>query len=388
MKSQLKKSLFAFGFIGFTAGILWSVNIDYEDQVTDAKDIDTSLPHIAVDDEQEETKEKPFWSQLMPKTSIEKRDEVRSARQREIASMIDSLHGVSNTTVALSDNEVTGIGIPRRPMTACVSVEPTDGMIPLETINAIQKLVAGATAGLSMDQVTVIDNLTGAECSSVTLASMPRVKTELLQKKIKAALELTTAKVTVLLKRPDSSEVLIPWNDDAKPFIQIALPTSWVIKKGKQVGGEKAALDTLRTAVESISPEAKIEFQIVEDQFVATSQGPKESSNAKQVALVIGLSALLVAGFIADRRRRPRETVVFKQVEHPYEEARQILAMDFQVAKKTIDALKGPRKFKVLQAIVEAEIETAEMPVVKVQKQKQKQVQKQVQKQKKLIKTS
>ena len=183
-----------------------------------------------------------------------------------------------------------------------------------------------------------------------------------------------------MLKRPDSSEVLIPWNDDAKPFIQIALPTSWVIKKGKQVGGEKAALDTLRTAVESISPEAKIEFQIVEDQFVATSQGPKESSNAKQVALVIGLSALLVAGFIADRRRRPRETVVFKQVEHPYEEARQILAMDFQVAKKTIDALKGPRKFKVLQAIVEAEIETAEMPVVNVQKQ--------VQKQKKLIKTS
>ncbi|MBC8310459.1 MAG: hypothetical protein ISR75_01375 [Phycisphaerales bacterium] len=383
MNSQLKKSLFAFGFIGFTAGILWSVNIDYEDQVTDANDIESSSTHFAMDEEQEETKDKPFWSQLMPKTSIEKRDELRSSRQREIASMIDSLHGVSNTTVVLSDNEVTGIGTPRRPMTACVSVEPTNGMLPFATIKAIQKLVSGATAGLSTEQVTVIDAFTGAECSDVTLTRMPQVKTDLLQKRIEAALGLSTAKVTVLLKRPDSSEVLIPWNDDAKPFIQIALPTSWIVNKGKQVGGEKIALDTLRTTVASISPESKVEFQIVDDQLASTGQVPEENSSAKQVALVIGLLALLVAGFIADRRRRPRETVVFKQIEHPYEEARQILAMDFEVAKKTIDALKGPRKFKVLQAIVEAETDATEIPVVQVQKQKN-----QKQKQMELIKTS
>jgi hypothetical protein len=383
MNSRLKKSLFVFGFIGFTAGILWSVNIDYEDQVTDANDIESSSTHFAMDEEQEETKDKPFWSQLMPKTSIEKRDELRSSRQREIASMIDSIHGVSNTTVVLSDNEVAGIGTPRRPMTACVSVEPTSGMLPLATIKAIQKLVAGATNGLSIEQVTVIDILTGAECSDLTLTSIPQVKTDLLQKRVEAALGLNTAKVTVLLKRPDSSEVLIPWNDDAKPFIQIALPTSWIVKKGKQVGGEKIALDTLRTTIASISPESKVEFQIVEDQFASTGQVSEENSIAKQVALVIGLLALLGIGFITDRRRRPRETVVFKQVEHPYEEARQILAMDFEVAKKTIDALKGPRKFKVLQAIVEAETDTPEVPVVQVQKQKSPK-----QKQMELIKTS
>ena len=374
MNNRLKKMLFVFGFIGFTAGILWSVNIDYDDQVTDTHANGTATAKLIESGEQEEeTTEKPFWSQLMPRTSLEKRDEARSSRQREIASMINSLRGVTNTTVVLSDNEVTGIGSPRRPMTACVSVEPTDGILPDTTIQAIQKLVASATTGLSIDQVTVIDNLTGIECSDVSIASIPKVKTELLQKRVAAAGALSTAKITVTMERPASKDVAIPWHDNERPFVQVAVPASWVLKKSEQAGSKEAVLDTLRAKIARIAPGSKTVFQIVQDQPAALSQVSNQKSYAQHIAVIVGLLALLFSGFIADRRRRPRETVVFKQVEHPYEEARQILAMDFDIAKKTIDALKGPRKFKVLQAIVEveAEIVREETPVVQVPKPKQ-----------------
>ncbi len=374
MNNQLKKTIFVFGFIGFTAGILWSVNIDYDDQIADDQTKGTAIAQLTESGEQEkETTDKPFWSQLMPRTSIEKRDEARSSRQREIASMINSLRGVTNTTVVLSDNEVTGIGSPRRPMTACVSVEPTDGILPETTIQAIQKLVASATTGLSIGQVTVIDNLTGAECSAISVTSIPRVKTELLQKRVTAAIALNTANVTVTMERPVSKEVAIPWHDNERPFIQVAVPASWVIKKSNQVGGKEALLDTIRAKIARIAPDSKTVFQIVQDQPVVLSQESNQKSYAQHIAVIVGLLALLLSGFIADRRRRPRETVVFKQVEHPYEEARQILAMNFDIAKKTIDSLKGPRKFKVLQAIVEveSEIEREETPVVQVQKPKQ-----------------
>ena len=56
--------------------------------------------------------------------------------------------------------------------------------------------------------------------------------------------------------------------------------------------------------------------------------------------------------------------------------------MDFEVAETTIDALKVHREYKVLQAIVEADTDSTELPVVQFQKQKS-----QKQKQMELIKS-
>ncbi len=143
LNSNVKRSLLLLGFSGFTAGILWSVNSG------DAKAV---KEHVAVGVPEsvlveEETKD-PLWMKYMPKTSVEKRDAIRTSRQNELASMIEELNSVRKASVVLSDDVKQGIGQPHRQMSACVMVEPLVGPLTVATLKAIRTIVSDATSGL------------------------------------------------------------------------------------------------------------------------------------------------------------------------------------------------------------------------------------------------
>ena len=367
MNVQLKKTLFVFGVAGFTLGILWSVSTQSEN-VRAVEPVEVGDNDVNEDEQlQIVSPDEPFWFQLMPKSSVTKRDEQRIVRQQELAEMITSLQGVRHAVVVLSDNETTGIGMPIRPMAACVSVDPTQPLVPSATVSAIQKLVASATTGLSSQSVLVINARTGMECSDEVPALSAVIHTEVLQENIERALGLRLADVTVSMET-DADELVVPFRTTAHPVVRITLPSSWVAKRSSHVGNKAVLLESLRAIISRVNPNARVDFQFVQDSRPHSSTQIPNESYAKNIAVALGLSAIMSSGFFATRRKGEEQGAHVQYVVSPVDEAIRILELGHEDAKKVIDTLHGPFKTRVLQAIIDSDDER-EIPVIEVQRQ-------------------
>ncbi len=366
LKPDLKRPLLLLGFIGFTAGILWSVNSGDSQYVKEQ--VDASTPEQTTVELQSSD---PLWMKYMPKTSVEKRDAIRSSRQNELASMIEDLRGVNKASVVLSDDAKQGIGKPYRKMSACVMVEPTNSPLTIATLDAIRTVVSDATSGLEAAQVNVINTTLGVVSVGVPLWKNPTMSAQEIRSGVEDAIGLSLATVSVKMQRDNSITQYIPWLDNAIPFVRISLPLSWIEKRSRQVGSDEIALGAIKNIVNEVAPDAVVEIVVVQGVPAAQVLPQTTESYSKQLALIGGLIAVLVSGFATDRRRRKEETVVLKNPRTPREEASEILMMEYSLAKLAIDSLQGSRKIEVLHAIVSSEVRMQEMPVVEVAKGKQ-----------------
>ncbi len=362
VKAHLKRILFTFGVIGFTIGIVLSLQPKTH----------TANPEVAL--EARNTLEKSngsFWSQFSPKTTLEKSDVSRSSRQLELAQMINGLRGVEQSTVVLSDHKKTGIGVPHRLMTACVSIIPEDDFLPAPTIRAIRKLVSGATNGLLPEQVVVINNATGMECSESNDLGLTQRNPEKLKKKIDDALGISASTLAVTFARPSKKDLQIPMKDSVRPEICLTLPSHWVANRSRQVGSEAVLLKSLRSTIQSIAADAVTKIEIVPTKVASAFREEPSQYYAKQIILFVGVFLIFTSNMILDRRRRSQETLIIQRLENPSIEAHAILQMDFAQAKCAIDLLEGKHKCNVLEAIVSIGSDSKEVPVVEVQKQKE-----------------
>ncbi len=195
------------------------------------------------------------------------------------------------------------------------------------------------------------------------------LNTEVIRQNIDAALGLSVATISVSLAQPPVSERLIPWREGKQPLVKLSLPSTWLASRSTQLGGEEEVLDVLRSTILSIVPGSKIQFQIVQEpQFMQAVQ-PVTESYAKQIAIAVGLVAVLLSGYMIDRRRPEQETIVVRQVDHPAVEANRILQLEHSAAKKAINALSGSYKISVLQQIANTELALNEPPIVHIQRQ-------------------
>tara|TARA_X000000368_G_scaffold410702_1_gene394562 strand:- start:66 stop:1178 length:1113 start_codon:yes stop_codon:yes gene_type:complete len=361
VKPHLKRILFTFGVIGFTIGIIWSLQPKNH----------TAGPEVSFEAENTlENPNKPFWSQFMPKTTLEKSDVSRSSRQLELAQMINGLRGVEQSTVVLSDHKKTGIGVPHRLMTACVSIVPEDDFLPAPTVRAIRKLVSGATNGLLPEQVVVINNETGMECSESNNFVLTKRNPAKLKKKIDDALGISASTLAVTFARPSKKDLQIPMKDSVRPEICLTLPSHWVASRSQQVGSEAILLQSLRSTIQSIAADAVTKIDIITTKAPSGFQQETNQSYAKQIMLFVGVFLIFASNMILDRRRRPQEAIIIRRLENPSIEAGAILQMDFTQAKCAIDLLEGQHKYNVLDAIVSMGDDSKEVPVIEVQKQK------------------
>ena len=366
--SNSKRVLLSLGFICFTVGILLSVETNKNEQ-------DVLLAHETEVEEVQSNdsviEDGNTWLQFLPKSSVEKRDVIRSTRQRELSKMINTFSGVKKSTVLLSDEQKQGIGQPHREMTACVMIEPEDGPLSSITLLAIRTIIADATAGLQAKNVNVINAQIGAISTGNTRANSRKYRASMVRKRIENALGLTMATVFVKMQSDNAISKYIPWVDDSTPIVRITLPKSWVNKRANQVGSEEIALATIYNLATESEPSAAVSITLVEDGAIATPLFQSKESYAKQIALFIGLGAVLLSGFATDRRRRPQEITIVKNAESPEEEARKILQLEHALARHAIDALEGIRKVEVLRAIIASEEHIEELPVVEVLQGKQ-----------------
>ena len=361
--STTNRTLLTLGFIGFTVGILLSVQSN-----DNAARVERSQ-ELQIEEAQSMPIEKEgesVWLQFLPKTSIEKRDAVRATRQNELAEMISSFAGVKHSTVLLSDAQQPGIGQPHIVMSACVMVEPENGALSSITLLAIRTIVAGATSGLLVENVQVINSQVGAIVTGTNRVASRQNRASAVRKRIEMALGLTMATVSVKMQSDNAITEYIPWIDDATPIVRVTLPNSWVQKRASQVGTEEIVLASVITLAKEAVPTATVSITLVEDAVIAAPLLVTTESYAKQIAIGIGLAAVLLSGFVADRRRRPQEITILKNAESPEVEARKILELEHSLARHAIDALDGVRKVEVLRAIINSEELVEDVPVIEV----------------------
>ncbi len=303
--------------------------------------------------------ESDFLSTLFHKSSIDKQNDVRINLQAEIASVIQDIRGIDSATVVVS-----GIGgLSEQSVTACVSVTPLDIKLPTDTVDAIRNIAAGAVVGLQPDNVMVVNNATGSICAT-SKEDTEAEKAAILKEKIQNAIGLTVASVSV--HKPQISQVQIPMRYLDQQRIRVSVPTSWVAKRGKQVGSTSRALEDIKQIVKGVAPNAIVSLQVVKDKSVVSSLISTEESYSKQAVLVLALLVLLTIGIIVNRRQGLDEVQICVTYREPKEEAERILQMDYINAKQTIDSLDETRKIKVLHEIVSAEVLDSEIPLVHV----------------------
>jgi len=361
--STTKRTLLTLGFIGFTVGILLSVSSNENAaRVERSQELQTEEAQSTPMEKEGES----VWLQFLPKTSIEKRDAIRATRQNELAEMISTFAGVKHSTVLLSDAQQRGIGQPHIVMSACVMVEPEDGALSSITLLAIRTIVADATSGLLVENVHVINSQVGAIVTGNNRVATRKNRASAARKRIEMALGLTMATVSVKMQSDNAITEYIPWFDDATPIVRVTLPNSWVQKRASQVGTEETVLASVIALAKEAVPTATVSITLVQDAVIATPLFVTKESYAKQIAIGIGLAAVLLSGFVADRRRRPQEITIIKNAESPEEEARKILELEHSLARHAIDALGGVRKVEVLRAIINSEELVEDMPVVEV----------------------
>ncbi|HIB51333.1 MAG TPA: hypothetical protein EYO40_08715 [Phycisphaerales bacterium] len=361
--STTKRTLLTLGFVGFTVGILLSVSSNENAaRVERSQELQTEEAQSTPMEKEGES----VWLQFLPKTSIEKRDAIRATRQNELAEMISTFAGVKHSTVLLSDAQQRGIGQPHIVMSACVMVEPEDGALSSITLLAIRTIVADATSGLLVENVHVINSQVGAIVTGNNRVATRKNRASAARKRIEMALGLTMATVSVKMQSDNAITEYIPWFDDATPIVRVTLPNSWVQKRASQVGTEETVLASVIALAKEAVPTATVSITLVQDAVIATPLFVTKESYAKQIAIGIGLAAVLLSGFVADRRRRPQEITIIKNAESPEEEARKILELEHSLARHAIDALGGVRKVEVLRAIINSEELVEDMPVVEV----------------------
>jgi hypothetical protein len=192
-----------------------------------------------------------------------------------------------------------------------------------------------------------------------------------IRQKIDSALGLSVATISVSMVHPPASERAIPWREDRQPVVKLSLPSSWLSTRSEQLGGEDAVLHVLRSTILSVIPGSKIQFQIVQVPQTLLAVQPVTESYAKQIAIAVGLIAVLLSGCMIDRRRPQQETIVVRQVDHPSAEATRILQLEHSSAKTAIDALSGSYKVSVLRHIINTELNPDETPIVHIQRQEE-----------------
>lgn len=90
------------------------------------------------------------------------RTRTRVATQNVLARMIGQMANVRSATVVISgDDETVGIGRAFIPRTSSVTVVTEQEGLPQASVDAIARMVAGATHGLKTEAVAVIDSRTG-----------------------------------------------------------------------------------------------------------------------------------------------------------------------------------------------------------------------------------
>jgi hypothetical protein len=245
-------------------------------------------------------------------------------------------------------------------------VEPEDEALSSITLLAIRTIVADATSGLLVENVHVINSQMGAIVTGNNRVASRKNRASAVRKRIEMALGLTMATVFVKMHSDNAITEYIPWIDDATPIVRVTLPNSWVQKRASQVGTEEIVLATVIALAKEVVPTATVSITLVDDAVIATPLFVTTESYAKQIALGIGLAAVLLSGFVVDRRRRPQEITLVKNAESPEEEARKILELEHSLARHAIDALGGVRKVEVLRAIINSEELVEDMPVIEV----------------------
>ena len=356
----VKKYLFVIALVCISTDMLWAART--QEQANIEVDTDTKDFAVVADSDGGEL----FWISILRQSSVESREESRANRQIELANMIQDLQGVSAASVVLGYDDVQSLWQSRKPMTACVTVDPTGYTLPQVTVDAIRRIVANATIGLNYERVTVINNITGTVCPALEVA-FGGVDTAMMKEKVEGALGLLVATVSVSMQHPSEAIFQIPMRNDMRPHVRVSVPRSWVVKRSQQVGGSAIALNSIRQIVKGVVPNSVVDLLVVQDATISTNQNPTKESFAKQLAILVGLFTILLSGLVVNRRRRASEPTVVVGNREPMEEATRILQMDHQLARQTINALDGARKTQVLQAIVAINEQDIDVPNVQVQ---------------------
>ena len=347
------------GFVMFTFGILWSVNsgsipTPNQQEIIEPAKIEKQIEQASI------------WNQFLPKSASEKREESRAKRQLELAGMIKNLNGIARATVAISNEQPQGIGTAHIPMTACVTLQPSGGTVfKPTTIQAVRLLVANATTGLEIDNVTVINSLSGAVCECEDAYVALPLDLQSIQNEVEDAIGLPVATITVKLLKPEAGLAPVPWRSNAQPLIQVTLPESWVVKRARQVGSAATALMMIENYIYQTIPGVAVTIDVIKDPVLAKTVEPTTEFYAKQLVVVFGLLSLFTLTLLVNRRNAHWVGIETTQAMTPVDEASMIVEMEHHHACKAIDALHGARKIAVLRAIVSIETYD-EKPVVHV----------------------
>ena len=183
---------------------------------------------------------------------------------------------------------------------------------------------------------------------------------------VENAIGLAAATVTVTLVEPDTGITPIPWRSNLQPHIQIALPQSWILQRASQIGDDSTPFHLIENIIQQTVPGATFTIEIVETPVIAKTIDPSPEQFAKELVVIIGLFSLLTLGFFVNRRKAEYEKSMMPHVISVEAEANAILNMEFSMAKQTIDAIVGTRKFAVLRAIVSLANQQESHPVVQV----------------------
>ena len=357
-----RRPLLMLGFMTFTIGILWSVNSDPA-PITN-QEVVIEPTKIEIQGEQAS-----IWKKFLPTSAIEKRNVARANRQLELAGMIKNLNGIARATVAISNEQQRGIGTAHIPMTACVTLQPSEGTVfKPTTIQAVRLLVANATSGLDIDDVTIINSLSGAVCECEDVYAVLPLDLQAIQHEVEDAIGLPVATIAVRLVRPEAGLAPVPWRANAQPLIQVTLPESWVAKRAGQVGSATTALMMVENYIHQTIPGVAITIDVIKDPVLSKTVEPTTEFYAKQLVVVVGLLSLFTMTILVNRRNAGSNGIESSQSVTPKEEAFMIVEMEHHHACKAIDALHGARKIAVLQAIVSLETYD-ETPMVHVQAQ-------------------
>ena len=343
--------------IMLSLGILWVSK-------NNAVDPSLALPQtqMQVENTAEDVQES-IWGQFIPKSQAQQRIDHRLALQSELAKLIVGQSGIEQAHVVLSLPESQGLGRRFEPPTACVTITPSS-TVPLtaEAIESVTRLVASGVSGLSAEDVTVVDNSRGMiRTGSIQPTLNLKQHSESTRIAVEEALGLIAATVHVTMVSPPQGATFIPWIDNKKPNVQLTLPRSWITRRASQVGGVQVVLNNITRIAQAAAPGADVQIAIINDPALAGTDEQTAQSSAKQWALIIGLTTLLLTGTIGHRRKQTR-TPTTKPAMHVAQEAAFILSLPYGQARVAIDALSGPKQRAVLETITS----TAETPIVEI----------------------
>ncbi len=97
-------------------------------------------------------------------STMQRKQYYNLALQNTLASIISEMNGIRKAQVLIDAPEPTGLGMATRKSTASATVFPTSpGGLSQSAVDAIAGLIAGAVAGLSMDEIRVIDGITNRQ---------------------------------------------------------------------------------------------------------------------------------------------------------------------------------------------------------------------------------